>query len=281
MTRGKVVNLQSLPRRGRGGGIGVFRGMGRVGMAGGLRGRGNFRGRGRGEGGAGGSRGGRGGMRRRRDDGANKDEEYANRKQGKGKKGDEVETFEEKQSRMAREVGVATRYEPNTTLGSLVPYLPDVATDSNPLGRLATAMANMRALTGGYVDPNPVIHAEDMHSQFRNNGSMFFTDLRTRAAIEAQGEVGGVDDVVKNTIVKRAILGEYDGVEAPSHKDAAGVVRNSLTKEASYQGSKVTAFEEKLAELVAKAKVKQAKPAAAPKAAEEPKGKGKKGKAKA
>lgn len=220
-------------------------------------------------------------MRKRRDGGSNKDEEFASRKQGGNKKVEEVETFDEKQSRIAREVGVATRYEPNTTLGSLVPFLPDVATDSNPLGRLATAMANMRAVTGGHVDPNPVVHAEDMYSEYRNNGAMFFTDLRTRAAIEAQGEVGEADEAVKKTIIKRAILGEYEGVEAPSAKDAEGVVRNALTKEATYQGSKVAAFEEKLAELVAKAKVRQERPPPAPKAPEAPKGKGKKGKARA
>lgn len=282
MTRGKVVNLQSLPRRGRGGGggLGIFRGMGRVGMAGGAPGRGNMRGKREGGSGGGGARGGRGGMRRRRDDGSNKDEEFASRKQNKGKKEDEVETFEEKQSRMAREVGVASRYEPNTTLGSLVPFLPDVATDSNPLGRLATAMANMRALTGGYVDPNPVIHAEDMYSEYRNKGSMFFTDLRTRAVIEKQGEVGKVDEEVKRTIIRRAILGEYEGVEVPETKDAPGVVRNALTKEATYEGGKVAAFEGKLAELVEKAKARQAKPAPKP-AAKAPEGKAKKGKAKA
>lgn len=279
--RGKVVGLQSLPRRGRGG-LGLFRGLGRgrggTGMGTGMRGRGA---RGQGRGAAGGGRG-RGPARRKREDAEGQsDAEYAARREAKGKVNKDPETAEERESRLEREVGVESRYAPSTTLASLTPFLPEVPADSNPLGRLAAAMNSLRVLAGGHVDTNPVIHRDDMWRQYKADGAMFFTDLRARRALEAKGEVGGADGVVRETITRRVVMGEHESVEAPEVKDAAGLARSALIRGGCYQGRKLGEFEGKLAELVAKAKVRQAAPKQVKKEEEPAKGKGKKAKAKA
>ncbi|SPO02211.1 uncharacterized protein DNG_04884 [Cephalotrichum gorgonifer] len=294
--RGKVLNLQSLPRRARGGGLGgaegfrgrgAFRGAGVEGLRGrgslrgagtqGFRGRGSFRGAEGARGGRGGRGRGRGGAKRSGGDGAAKDEDLsARRRQGPK----EPETLEERQARLAREVGYATKYKPTTDIGTLGPYLPEVATDSNPLGRLAAATTSMRLIARGYVDPNPVINAEDMYRRFRADGAAFFTDLSAREALATQGEVGMPEEAVKEAVLKSAVLGEYAAVEATTYEDVVGTARNALRKEGTYQGQQVDKFEAKLAQLVAKAKARQAKPKVKEQAAPEPvkargKGKGK------
>lgn len=263
-TKGKVINLQSLPRKGaRGGGLGIFGRLGRGGTSGGAgggMGRGTLRGRGRDSGATGGAGGAKGGRRRRKkseDPESQSDQDYAARREAKTDMNKEPESLEERQARIAKEVGVETQYNPSTSLETLKPFLPDVPVDSNPLGRVATAMTNMRVLAGGHIDDNPIIHRDDMYRQYKQDGAMFFTDLRARKAVEEKGEVGNPDDTVKNTITKRAVMGEYDPVERPDVKDPLSLARNALRKSGTYQGPKVEAFETKLAELVAKAKTSQ------------------------
>lgn len=259
--QGKVVNLQSLPRggaRGGAGGLGIFRKLGRGGMGGGMGRQGNLRGRG----GGGGARGGRGGGKRKKkeeDPDRQSDQDYAARREAKADMSKEAESLEERQARLAREMGVETQYNPSTTLESLKPFMPDVPADSNALGRVAAAMTNMRLLAGGHIDDNPVIHGADLYRQLKQDGTIFFTDLRARKAVEGQGEVNGPDDVVRDTITKRAVMGEYGAVESPNVKDPLAVARNALGKSASYHGAKASAFESKLAQMVAKTKTRQVK----------------------
>ena len=282
----KIINLRSLPR-GRGGANGMISlnlmrlnnnnqaGKPDGGAPAGPRpgftprgGAGGFRGRGRG-GGFRGNRerqeggGGRGGRPRKTDSGERQTEEdYASRRRGKAK--EEAESLEERQARIGREVGFPSQYNPSTTLESLVPFLPEVATESNPLGRLATAMTNMRVLTGNYLDPNPVINAEDMYRDYKLNGSMFFTDLAVKKAIEekverCEGEIPGPDAVIKETIVKKTILGEYEPINPAPITDSVAIAKNFHLKEGTYQTRQTKAFEAKLVELVSKAKTRAKK----------------------
>lgn len=278
-TRGKVLNLQSLPRRGaRGGGLGIFRNLGRGGMGGGMGRPGGSRG---GGGGVGSGRGRGGGRRKKKtDEETENDQNYLARREAKANANLDLETPEDREARMIQEVGVKTQYNPTTSLGSLTPFLPDVPADSNALGRLATALANMRELTGGYIDDNPVVHGKDLYRQFKQDGIIYFTDLRARKAVERQGEVGAPDDAVKNTITKRAVMGEYDAVQRPDVKDPLTMARNALAKSAGYNRPKVEAFEAKLAEMVAKGKTRQAKVKGTAEKPQENRGE-KKGKAKA
>ncbi|CAI4218608.1 unnamed protein product [Parascedosporium putredinis] len=210
-----------------------------------------------------GRQGGRGGgtaRRPKKEDGERQnDQDYANRKRGQPKQ--EAETLQERQARLARDVGVTTSYNPTTTLETLVPFLPEVATESNELGRLATAMTNMRVLAGGHVDPNPIVNPEDMYRDYKLRGSMFFTDLAAKKAIEqnverANGKIPGPDDVIKETIINKTILGEYEPVKSAAINDVVTITKNFHLKEGTYQAKQTKAFEAKLVSLLNKANAK-------------------------
>jgi hypothetical protein len=170
------------------------------------------------------------------------------------------ETDVARRDRIAREVGVETPYNPQTSLETLVPYLPEVATDSNPLGRIATAITNLRVVAGGIVDTSPLVNSEEMYREYRKKGAIFYADPKTKDRIEwglpPGKDIMPVSTEVKAAITRRAIKGEYDevGGENVDFRDVLGLSRRYHAKQQSYLGKDREQFEKKLVELISKTK---------------------------
>jgi len=174
--------------------------------------------------------------------------------------GENAETEMARSDRIAREVGISTPYDPQTSLETLIPYLPEVATDSNPLGRIATAITNLRVVAGGIVDTSPLVNSDEMWRDYRKKGAIFYADPKTKERIEwglpPGKNIMPVGEEVKEAITRRAIKGEYDEKtkQTVDFKDPLGLSRRYHAKEQTYFRKDGEQFEKKLVELISKGK---------------------------
>ncbi|KAM5355439.1 hypothetical protein ACJ41O_002085 [Fusarium nematophilum] len=280
----KVLDVRSLPLRGRGGGGG--RGGGR----GGLRGRGGFRGRGgmtgrggspagpprsssparfggptrggRGGRGGGGLRGrgrGRGGKRegRRRDD-----------EDGKGRKRqdefsgmDPDEQFFDDTMRF----GVPTEYAPSLTIDAIADFAPAVPTTAT--GKSSTVLQNLSVLgTADHVGAPQAFQAKHYASEIEAGGVRFFADVEAKHAAEkhlqektpqAEGgaensgaTISDAEEAVRTVITQRAINGQHETPKFAT--DPVGLSRSWHLRAETYSTNDVNSFEKKLTSLLVK-----------------------------
>ncbi|KAH0437943.1 hypothetical protein CcaCcLH18_03619 [Colletotrichum camelliae] len=292
-------NFVKLPSsfRGRGGGLGA-RGTGRGGFAprGGFgegRGGGFQRGGGGfGRGGRGGTmrgrggRGGRGGFGRRpRRDG--EEEQSDIRLVDEAKEYFRPKTEEEVLYYRKRDIGLPERFEPRLTTESLLGFTPALATGA-PADQAAQVLDALRDIGGG-AKPAPGVGALPRHVAtelaFRGDGMHFFDDVEgKRAFVEAIKNTpqekmttnmkvvkrspekleAGAEKAVREYIMDRVVKGQHatpEFVELGA-KQPLEIARAKHLQNSSYRALESGKFDEKLAQLVNRAKG-AAQPAAA------------------
>ncbi|KAG8674927.1 hypothetical protein FPOAC2_00967 [Fusarium poae] len=275
----KVIDIKSLPLRGRGGlrGRGSFRGRGGfVGRGGSSaqdrssspvrtgqpmtrgRGGGGFSARGRGgRGGRGRGRGGRGGSRgdRRKDD----DDKDRNRDRNEFNNLDPDEQSFEDSIRF----GMRSEYAPSLTLESINQFAP--VAPSTASGKSATVMQNLSVLgTADHVGAPEAFQAKYYASEIEASGIRFFADTEAKKAAEqylqgrarAEGKeltgpiIAETEEAIRQVITQRAIQGQHETPKFAS--DPVGVSRSWHLRSETYTTHDVNSFQTKLTSLLDK-----------------------------
>ncbi|KAJ4146624.1 hypothetical protein NW754_002089 [Fusarium falciforme] len=263
----KVLNVKSLPLRGRGG----FRGRGALRGRGGFTGRGGssaggpprssspvrgggFRGRGRG-GARGRGRGGKKEVRKRDDD--DKDKTRG--------RGDQYSTMDpdERHFDDAMRYGTRTEYTPSLTLESIVEFAP--AVPGSAAGNSATVLQNLSVLgTADHVGAPQAFQARHYASEVETGGLRFFADAEAKKAaekhiqdkIQAEGgeskgpAISDAEEAVRKVITQKAVSGQHETPKFAT--DPVGVSRSWHLRAETYTTSDVNAFEKKLTSLLVK-----------------------------
>jgi hypothetical protein len=156
--------------------------------------------------------------------------------------------------------GNPSTYTPDATLQSLMGYMPALATDSSPLGRAGTVMANLRALSWAepFDSQASRLAALDNKKRLEWDGALLFSHLDDKAEISkiTGREVQGPDETVRATILETAVMGRYEApefvgdVKGRGVEKAAALARSVHRLADSYGPQQTRSFEEKLASLM-------------------------------
>ncbi|KAF5626267.1 uncharacterized protein FTJAE_9734 [Fusarium tjaetaba] len=279
----KVIDIKSMPLRGRGG----FRGRGEARGRGGLmfRGRGGLaRGgssvqdrsatpvrtssptRGRGGFGASRGRGGRGGRARGRGGRTNgrrpMDEEDKDKKKIDRNEFNTLDPDEKSFDDNIR-FGITSQYTPSLTLESINEFAP-VAPNSTS-GKSAAVLQNLSVLgTADHVGAPDTFQPKYYASEIEANGIRFFADPKDKEATEkylqeklkAEGKestgpiITDTEEAIRQVITKRAIQGQHETPKFAS--DPVGLSRSWHLRAETYSTNDVNSFETKLTSLLAK-----------------------------
>ncbi|KAF4344652.1 hypothetical protein FBEOM_1393 [Fusarium beomiforme] len=283
----KIIDIKSMPLRGRGGLRGrgdargrgglMYRGRGGFGRGGSsaqdrsstpartsspTRGRGGF-GASRGRGGRGGRARGRGGRTndRSRDD-EDKDKKRIDR--------NEFNTLDPDEKSFDDNIrfGITSEYTPSLTLESINKFAPVAPNTAS--GKSAAVLQSLSVLgTADHVGAPEAFQPKYYASEIETHGIRFFADPQAKEAAErffqgklkAEGKestgpiITNTEEAIRRVITQRAIQGQHETPKFAS--DPVGVSRSWHLRAETYSTNDVNSFETKLTSLLAK------KPAAA------------------
>jgi hypothetical protein len=161
----------------------------------------------------------------------------------------EPETPEEFEYMEARAKGIPYAYKPSTTAESLLGFGPPVASDSTS-GRVETVLRNLRTLGGV---PQSWEHASDTAAKLKRQGAVVFRDIAERKFVEENVpglKLKGPDDLVKTTIIQKAIQGQHETPIFAPLTNPVGLARSWHVREETYTPKDVQSFETKLITLL-------------------------------
>lgn len=202
------------------------------------------------------------------------------------------ETAEEQQWVLDRDHGQRTAYNPSLTAESLVGYGPAVAA-SNERAQGETVLENLRVLAGGApFTPKPwgmprhaveqIFYSREKMRFFADvaekeqvaawaaseEGAQFVEEMQARKEFKKRPvpdvtKLKGPEEVVRETIVAEAIVGEHEKPVFAPAKDPIALARNWHLRDGTYTTKDVESFEAKLKTLVAAPKAQGGKAARA------------------